>query len=151
MNQFGFKFVDRNLFDRLVAFLDTENEHLTTSYKSLAADSALFLRLLKRYTNPFEQIQLRSILIQQRVSSGIAGSRFSVVSTGRETHALVGVPWIPSAFSVDEKAKDQVRLKFLREGIIDPEQDGPSCTRSLARRCVKPTVRRQFSPAKELL
>ena len=116
--------MDRNLIDRLVAFLDTENEHLTTSYKTLAADSALFLRLLKRYTNPFEQIQLRIHLIQQRVSSGIPGSRFSVVSTGRETHALVGVPWIPSAFSVDEKAKDQVRLKFLREGIIDPEQDG---------------------------
>jgi hypothetical protein len=31
---------------------------------------------------------------------------------------------IPSAFSVDEKARDQVRLKFLREGIIDPEQEG---------------------------
>jgi len=119
-----FQFVDRNFIDRLVAFLDTENDQLTTGYKTLAADSPLFLRLLKRYTNPFEQIQLRMHLIQQRVSSGIPGSRLSVVSTGEETHSVVGVPWIPAAFSVDEKARDQVRLKFLREGIIDPEQEG---------------------------
>lgn len=119
-----FQFVDRNFIDRLVAFLDTENDQLTTSYKTLAADSALFLRLLKRYANPFEQIQLRLYLIQQRVSSGIPGSRFSVVSSGGETRSLVGVPWIPSAFAIDEKARDEVRLKFLREGIIDPEQEG---------------------------
>jgi hypothetical protein len=119
-----FQFVDRNFIDRLVAFLDTENDQLTTSYKTLAADSALFLRLLNRYTNPFEQIQLRLYLIQQRISSGIPGSRFSVVSTSEETRSLVGVPWIPSAFSIDEKARDQIRFKFLREGIIDPDQEG---------------------------
>ena len=37
---------------------------------------------------------------------------------------MVVVPWIPSAFAIDEKTKDQVRLKFLREGAIDPEQEG---------------------------
>lgn len=119
-----FQFVDRNFTDRLVAFLDTENDQLTISYKTLAADPALFLQLLKRYTNPFEQIGLRVHLIQQRISTNIPGSRFSVVSTGEETRSLVGVPWILSAFSVDEKARDQVRLKFLREGILDPDQEG---------------------------
>jgi hypothetical protein len=116
--------VDRNFIDRLVAFLDTENDHLTISYMVLADDSALFLRLLKRYVNPFEQIQLRVHLIQQRVTSGIPGSRFSVDSSGEETRSMVVVPWIPSAFAIDEKTRDQVRLKFLREGAIDPEQEG---------------------------
>ena len=119
-----FRFVDRTFIDRLIAFLDTENDQLTISYKTLADDSALFLRLLKRYSNPFEQTQLRVYLIQQRVKSGIPGSRFSVDSTGEETRSIVAVPWIPSAFAIDEKARDQVRLKFLREGMIDPEQDG---------------------------
>jgi hypothetical protein len=119
-----FQFVDRNFIDRLVAFLDTENEQLTISYQSLADDPALFLRLLKRYANPFEQIQLRVHLIQQRVTSGIPGSRFSVDSTGEETRSMVAVPWIPSAFAINEKARDQVRLKFLREGAFDPEQEG---------------------------
>ena len=119
-----FQFVDRNFIDRLVAFLDTENDQLTISYKVLADDSALFLRLLKRYVNPFEQIQLRVHLIQQRVKSGIPGSRFSVDSSGEETRSMVVVPWIPSAFAIDEKTRDQVRIKFLREGTIDPEQEG---------------------------
>jgi hypothetical protein len=119
-----FQFVDRKFIDRLIAFLDTDNDQLTISYKTLAADPTLFLRLLKRYTNPFEQIQLRMHLIQQRVNSGIPGSRFSVISTGEETCSLVGVPWIPSAFSIDEKSRDEVRLKFLQEGIFDPGQEG---------------------------
>jgi hypothetical protein len=119
-----FQFVDRNFIDRLVTFLDTGNNQLTISYKALTDASALFLRLLKRYTNPFEQIQLRVHLIQQRIESGILGSRFSVDSTGEETRSIVTVPWIPSAFAIDENATDQVRLKFLREGTIDPEQDG---------------------------
>jgi hypothetical protein len=119
-----FQFVDRNFIDSLVAFLDTENYQLTVSYKTLADDSGLFLRLLKRYASPFEQIQLRVHLIQQRIKSGIPGSRFSVYSSGEETRSMVAVPWIPSAFKIDEKARDQVRLKFLREGTIDPEQKG---------------------------
>ena len=119
-----FQFLDRNFIDRLLAFLDTEKNHLTLSYKVLADDSALFLRLLKRYVNPFEQMQLRVHLIQQRVTSGIPGSQFSVGSSGEETRSMVFVPWIPSAFAIDEKTRDEVRLRFLREGTIDPEQEG---------------------------
>lgn len=54
-----FQFVDRSFIDRLVAFLDSDNDRFTISYKTLSADSPLFLRLLKRYTNPFEQIQFQ--------------------------------------------------------------------------------------------
>ena len=124
-----FQFVDRNFIDRLVAFLDTENDQLTISYKSLAAESGLFLRLLKRYANPFEQIQLRLYLIQQRVNSGIPGSRVSVVSTGEETRSMVGVPWIPSAFAIDEKARDEVRLKFLRKAPSIRSRRASNCIR----------------------
>jgi hypothetical protein len=119
-----FQFVDRNFIERLGAFLDTDNDQLTISYRSLADESSHFLRLLTRYANPFEQIQLRVHLIQRRVESGIPGSRFSVDSSGEEARSMVAVPWIPSAFAIEEKARDQVRLKFFREGIIDPEQEG---------------------------
>jgi len=71
------QFLDRSFIDRLVAFLYTDHDTLTISYKSLSNDPAHFLRLLMRYANPFEQIQLRLHLIQQRVKSGIPGSPFS--------------------------------------------------------------------------
>lgn len=119
-----FQFMDRNFINRLVTFLDTENDELTISYKALADDSAHFLRLLERYTNPFEQMQLRVYLIQQRINSGIPGSRFSVDSAGEETRSMIAVPWIPSAFAINENAREQVRLKFLREGSIDLEEEG---------------------------
>ena len=90
----------------------------------MADESSLFQRLLKRYTQPFEQMQLRIYLIQQRIKNVIPGAELSVESTGEETRSKVVVPWIPSAFTFDPEAKEQVRLKFLREGIIDPEQAG---------------------------
>jgi len=119
-----FQFLDRSFIDRLVLFLDGKNKQLTLSYKTLATDRSLFLRLLKRYTNSFEQMQLRIHLIQQRLTTGIPGSRFSVESTDEETLSKVTLPGIASAFSISPKAEHEVRLNFLREGSIDPEQQG---------------------------
>lgn len=79
---------------------------------------------MNRYSNPFEQIKLRVHLIQQRVRSGIPGSDFSADPMGEETISEVEVPWIPSAFEIEDKAREQVRLKFFREGMIDPEEEG---------------------------
>lgn len=64
-----FQFIDRAFIDRLVAFLQGDHEHLSISYKTMADEANLFLRLLKRYTHSFEQTQLRVHLIQQRVKS----------------------------------------------------------------------------------
>jgi hypothetical protein len=119
-----FQFLDRAFIDRLIAFLDSEREKVSIRYKTMASESSLFLRLLKRYTQPFEQMQLRIHLIHQRVKNVIPGAELSVESTREGSLSKVVVPWIPSAFSIDPEAKEQVRLKFLREGIIDPEQAG---------------------------
>ena len=119
-----FQFLDRSFIDHLVDFLEGNNKQLTISYKSLSDDTSLFLRLLNRYTNPFEQNQLRIHLIQQRLKSGIPGSQLSIESTDEETLSKVSVPWFTSAFSIDPKAMKEARLKFLREGDFDPVQEG---------------------------
>ena len=127
-----FQFLDRSFIDHLLEFLDGNNKQLTISYKSLSDDMSLFLRLLNRYINPFEQNQLRIHLIQQRLKSGIPGSKFSIESTDEETISKISIPWITSAFSIDPEAMKETRLKFLREGDFDPEQErcpSASCDR----------------------
>lgn len=119
-----FRFVDRSFIDQLIEFLNGRNKQLSIAYKDLSDDAGLFLRLLKRYTNPFEQNQLRIHLIQRRLNSGIPGSRLTIESTADDTLSQISVPWIASAFSIDRKAKEDVRLKFLRDGYFDLEQEG---------------------------
>lgn len=119
-----FQFVDRTFIDRLVAFLDGNTQELSISFKKMASDARLFLRLLNKYTNPFEQMQLRVHLIQRRLKVGIPEAEFSVESTGEETLARVYVPWISSAFTAAPESKEKIRLSFIREGIVDLGLEG---------------------------
>ena len=119
-----FQFIDCPFIGRLIDFLESKHKQLSIPYKELSDDAGLFLRLLKRYSNPFEQIKLRIRLVQLRLKSDIPGSRFSIESTDEDSLSEVSVPWITSAFSIDADAKEEVRLKFLRDGDFDPEQQG---------------------------
>lgn len=119
-----FQFLDRPFIVRLMEFLDSKHKQLSIPYKDLSDDAGLFARLLKRYSSPFEQIKLRIHLVQLRLRSDIPGSCFSIESADEDSLPEVSVPWITSAFSIDADAKEEVRLKFLREGDFDPEQQG---------------------------
>jgi hypothetical protein len=119
-----FRFLDRSFIDQLIEFLNGRNKQLSIAYKDLSDDADLFVRLLKRYTNPFELNQLRIHLIQRRLNSGIPGSRLMIESTADYTLQQISVPWIASAFLIDPEAREDVRLKFLRDGYFDLDQEG---------------------------
>ncbi len=119
-----FQFLTKEFIDQLLHFLETENQEFTIAYTSMSDDMKLFQRLLRKYVSPFEQLQLRIHLIKGRVTKAIPGADIAIESTDEGTVCQVYVPWASSAFTVDPKAREQVRLKVLREGSIEPDRDG---------------------------
>jgi hypothetical protein len=119
-----FQFLNIEFMDRLLKFLDTDRESVSISYADLSGDPALFERLLGKYSNAFEQLQLRIHLIKKRMTKAIPGADLSIQSTGVGTKSRIYVPTVSSAFLVDEGAREKIRLKMLREGTIDPLEDG---------------------------
>jgi hypothetical protein len=118
-----FQFLTKEFIDQLLGFLETHNDEFSIAYASMSDDWALFQRLLRKYANPFEQLQLRIHLIKQRVTKAISGADLEIISTDEETECHVYVPWASSAFTVESSAREKVRLKVLREGTIDLEED----------------------------
>jgi hypothetical protein len=119
-----FQFLTRDFIDELLRFLESKNQQFSISFGSMSSDPNLFQRLLKKYVNPFEQLQLRIHLIQGRIKTAIPGSDISIKSTDEDTVCEIYVPSASSAFAVDPSAREEVRLKVLREGVIDPRQAG---------------------------
>lgn len=121
-----FQFLTKAFIDRLLDFLQTANDELTMAYSDMSDDSAHFERLLRKYANPFEQLQLRLHLIKGRVTKAISGAVLAVETTDEATKCRLYVPWTSSAFTVAPAVREQVRLKVLREGLIDSDQAGVS-------------------------
>jgi hypothetical protein len=119
-----FQFLNIDFMDRLLEFLETERESMSISYAALSGDSVLFERLLRKCSNPFEQLQLRIHLIKKRMTKAIPGADLTIQSTGGDTKSRIYVPTVSSAFVVDEEVREKIRLKMLREGTIDPLEDG---------------------------
>jgi hypothetical protein len=119
-----FQFLTKEFVDRLLTFLDTEASEFSIPYASMSDDLVLFRKLLRKYSNPFEQLQLRIHFIQRRVTKAIPGANLAVESTDKTTVCQVFVPWASSAFTVDSSAREEVRLNVLRGGTIDPNRDG---------------------------
>ena len=119
-----FQFLTKEFMDRLLAFLETQDHQFSIPYASMSDDGASFHRLLRKYTNPFEQLQLRIHLIKRRVTQAIVGAALTIQSTDEDTVCQVYVPWASSAFTVEPSARETVRLKVLREGNIDPGDPG---------------------------
>jgi hypothetical protein len=118
-----FQFLTKEFMDRLLDFLDTDHEHLSIAYTDMSDDANLFSRLLRKYVNPFEQLQLRIHLIRRRVTRAIPGSAVEVASSEGETVFQAYVPSVSSALMVAPSAREQLRLKVLRGGNIEPGKD----------------------------
>jgi hypothetical protein len=114
-----FQFLTKEFVDRLLDFLGRTDDEFSIPYASMSDDWALFQRLLRKYANPFEQLQLRIHLIKRRVTNVISGAHLAIESTEEDTVCRFYVPWASSAFSVDPSAREKARLKVLREGAID--------------------------------
>ncbi len=123
-NSIHFQFLTREFIDRLLAFLETSDDEFSIAYDSMSDDGPLFQRLLRKYTNPFEQLQLRTHLIKRRITRAISGADLAIESTDEHTVCHIYVPWASSAFTVEPPAREKVRLKVLREGTIDLEEHG---------------------------
>jgi hypothetical protein len=123
-NSIHFQFLTKEFIDQLLVFLDTEASEFSIPYASMSDDLAHFRRLLQKYANPFEQLQLRIHLIKGRVTKAIPGANLAVESTDKDTVCQVFVPWASSAFTVDSSVREEVRLNVLRGGPINPQQDG---------------------------
>jgi len=109
--------------NRLLDFLDADHEEFSIAYADMSDDANLFGRLLQKYVNPFEQLQLRLHLISRRVTKAIPGANLQVASTDGETVCQLYVPSASSAFTVAPSAREQLRLKVLRGGDIEPGRD----------------------------
>ncbi|MGA8025650.1 MAG: hypothetical protein WB992_00790 [Bryobacteraceae bacterium] len=119
-----FQFLTKEFIDRLLRFLDTGDREFSIAYASMSDDGALFQRLLQKYANPFKQLQLRIHLIKRRVIKAISGADLVVRSSNEGTVCQVYVPSVCSAFTVEPSAREKVRLRALRGGYIDPEEEG---------------------------
>jgi hypothetical protein len=119
-----FQFLTREFIDRLLVFLESSNDEFSIAYASMSDDWVLFHRLLRKYANPFEQLQLRIYLIKQRVTKAISGANLAIESTDEGTVCHIYVPSASSAYAVESSAREKVRLKVLREGTIDLAEDG---------------------------
>ena len=119
-----FQFLTKEFIDRLLVFLANKNAQFSIPYASMSHDASVFRRQLRKYTNPFEQLQLRIHLIKGRVAKAIAGADLTIQSSDDHTVCQVYVPWASSAFTVEASAREAVRLRVLREGNIDPEEPG---------------------------
>jgi hypothetical protein len=122
-----FQFLTKNFADQLLDFLDGKTEEVLIPFASMSDDWTLFRRLLPKYANPFEQLQLRVHIIQRRVKRAIPGASLKINSTDADTVCQVYVPQPTAAFTVLESAREEVRLNVLRggiDGILDPQLEG---------------------------
>jgi hypothetical protein len=119
-----FQFLTKEFIDQLLSFLQTAGDEFSIAYENMSNGSALFHRLLQKYTNPFEQLQLRIHLIKRRVVTAISGADLMVQSTNEDTVCHVYVPRASSAFTIDPSVREKVRLQVLREGKVDPRVGG---------------------------
>jgi hypothetical protein len=119
-----FQFLTKDFIDRLVKFLETANCEFTIAYGDMSDDGRLFEKLLRKYSNPFDQLQLRLHLIKGRVTKAISGAEINIEFTDEDTTFRIYVPSAASAFTIDQSAREQVRLKVLRGGDIDPNDAG---------------------------
>jgi hypothetical protein len=123
-NSIHFQFLTKEFIDQLLGFLKTPADEFSIAYAAMSNDSGLFQRLLQKYTNPFEQLQLRIHLVRRRVVTAISGADLIVQSTNEDTVCEVYVPQASSAFTIDPSARERFRLQVLREGKVDPRLDG---------------------------
>jgi hypothetical protein len=119
-----FQFLTREFIDCLTDFLASSHDEFSISHENMSDDGPVFQKLLRRYTDPFEQLRLRIHLVRRRVTSAISGADLTVQSTGEDTVCQVYVPWAASAFTVEPSARENVRLRVLRGGDISAEQTG---------------------------
>jgi hypothetical protein len=118
-----FQFLTKDFMDRLLDFLETDHQEFSIAYESMSDDMNLFQRLLRKYVSSFEQLQLRIHLIKRRVRKSIPGAHLSIESTNEDTVCQVYLPSAYSAFSIAPSAREEIRLKILRGGTIEPEKD----------------------------
>ncbi len=119
-----FQFLTKNFIDLLTEFLEGERKELTIPYRQMSSDGAHFAKLLGKYSNPYEQLQLRIHLVTRRVRNAIVGAKLSVQSYEEGTVLQVFVPWEASAFTVESSLRDSVRLRVLRGGGISSDVAG---------------------------
>ena len=118
-----FQFLTKEFVDQLLSFLKTNRNELSISHASMSDDLELFRKQLRRYTNPFEQLQLRIHLIKRRLVTAIPGADFVVQSTEEDTVCHFYVPCEADAFIVEPSAREEVRNQIFRGGSIDPRDD----------------------------
>lgn len=124
--QIGVLFVEESFIDRLQDFLRSSRKTLSIRLDEMELDSAKFDRKLMDHVRPGVQQRVAVYKAQRTIQSVAPGASLSVQHTSSGGSAVVDLPWVTSALTIDPKTRDDVRVLAFEKGKSPDEWPGVS-------------------------
>jgi len=136
--QIGFLFVEEQFIDRLREFVNSNRRSLSIRIDEMELDSNRFDEKLMVHVRPGVQHRLGIYKAQRTIEAIAPGASVALHHTSGGGSAIVQMPWISSAFSINPEVRDEVRKLAFETGTLPDQWPGLS-------------IRPEFSPLFDLV
>lgn len=110
-------FLDQNLVNKYLKFLDTKNKTLNLNFKTELKDESEFIDNSKRYTNPGSSSSLRNHIINSLIRKYAPGSNLSVLTDESKTQLKLKSPYLTNV--INPKHLFNPKTKLNEEDIFN--------------------------------
>jgi hypothetical protein len=114
--QIAFLFVDEPLIDRLRKFISSSRQTHSIRLDEMELESATFDRRLRVHIRPGVQQRIVIYKAQRTIESVVPGASISLHHSCDGGNAIVQMPWVSSALSIEPQALDEVRMLAFEKG-----------------------------------